>query len=390
MQYLNSNRKANKDYLVNEQQLEELFNENEEDINKIKANTDYVHSGNNRPKNLIETIQAFLRDMQVDGYVLKYPHGVVIRQGERRNYYRGEAEDYPTSKTSLHRELDNCKNDDEKQVVKIVARMRFILFRNFLQRIRYVKEWEQTFGIPYYEAIAQHYGFLTEYLDITNDFNVAMFFACCIWDKDKKEWRPLTKTECEEKKEGVLYHAPATNVMLSVDADGQPVPYVMPIGYQPFYRCQKQVGYVKYMKEGEDFKDDLIFEKLKFKHSENLSNGIFHYMREGRDIYPDEALLYFDEEIEALQQTLSFSTDVFDKAIEELELNDKRDELLRIIKTADFCVGNHLYRNIEIEDGLVSVHIARQKINRFNLKNEGRSPEKDNGIKLSSRLCCKF
>lgn len=143
------------------------------------------------------------------------------------------------------------------------------------------------------------------------------------------------------------------------------------------------------MEEGEDFKDDLNFEKLKFKHSEHLSNGIFHYMREGKDIYPDEALLCFDKEIQDFQQTLSFSVEIFDTAIEELGLTDKREELLRVLKSADFCIGNHLYRNIKVADGLESVRITRQRINRFNLKNEGRSPEKDNGIKLSSRLWCK-
>lgn len=68
-------------------------------------------------------------------------------------------------------------------------------------------------------------------------------------------------------------------------------PEVVPIGYQPFYRCQKQVGYVKYMEEREDFKDSILFERMYFEHSTNLSEGVFHHMNKGLDINPDESLI---------------------------------------------------------------------------------------------------
>jgi len=385
MDYFIDRKRKNKDYVINMEQLEKLFYENEADINNIDKITNHRNNGLEKPKNLHDTLLSFLNDSYVNGEIIKYPHGVVIKQGERRNYYRGELEDYPTSMTSLYREIKECKSDDEKKVVKIVARMRFVLFRNFLQRFKYVKYWQKKFGEPFYEAIAQHYGFMTEYLDITNDFNVAMFFACCDWDKKRKVWRPLTKKECEEKREGILYHAPVESVRFAIEDYTQFRPSIIPIGYQPFYRCQNQVGYVKHMTEGEDFKTDRIFERLRFKHSETLSNGIYKYMREGKDIYPDEELMDFEKEIELFKNALTFSTEVFDTAISELALKDERLNLFSIIKKANFYIGDNLYRDIKIEDKLVSVHIPRQKINRFNLKNENRTPEKDNGIVLRTR-----
>lgn len=203
--------------------------------------------------------------------------------------------------------------------------------------------------------------------------------------KKRKYGVLLQKKECEEKGEGILYHAPVENVRFAVEDYKEFRPSIIPIGYQPFYRCQKQVGYVKHMTEGEDFKTDGIFERLKFKHSETLSNGIYQYMREGKDIYPDEELMFFEQEIELFKHTLNFSTEVFDTAIMELGLKDERLDLLDIMKKADFYIGDNLYRNIKIEDKLVSVHIPRQKINRFNLKNENRTPENDNKITLKTR-----
>lgn len=193
MKYFSDRKCKDKDYVININQLEKLFYENENDINNIDKITNCRDNGLDKPRNLHDTLLSFLNDAYVNGEIIRYPHGVVIKQGERSNYYRGELEDYPTSMTSLYREMKKCKSKDEKQIVKIVARMRFILFRNFLQRLKYVKYWRIRFGDPFYEAIAQHYGFMTEYLDITNDFNVAMFFACCDWDEKKKVWRPLTK-----------------------------------------------------------------------------------------------------------------------------------------------------------------------------------------------------
>ena len=365
--------------------LEKFFYENQEDIENNANYTKAVNEGRVRPNNIIETMASFVNDIHVEGYVLKYPHGTVIRQAERRNYYRGEAEDYPTSKTTLYRELDECHSDDQKMVIKLIAKMRIIEFRDFLKRLKYVRAWEETYGDPFYEAIAQHYGFMTEYLDITNDFNVAMFFACCMWDTHKRAWRPLTDEECKAKKYGVLYHARSDRIMLAFEDYKNLSPKVVPIGYQPFYRCQKQVGYVKHMDEGEDFKESMLFERLYFEHSTNLSEGVFHYMNKGLDIYPDESLMFFEKEIEDMKSLLQFDFSTFDRALAELGLSDKKDEMTQLLQASNFATKSHTYKDIVIGDGIKVIRIPRQKINRFNLKNEFRSPEKDNNIQLTTR-----
>ena len=153
MDYFIDRKRKNKDYVINMEQLEKLFYENEADINNIDKITNHRNNGLEKPKNLHDTLLSFLNDSYVNGEIIKYPHGVVIKQGERRNYYRGELEDYPTSMTSLYREIKECKSDDEKKVVKIVARMRFVLFRNFLQRFKYVKYWQKNLESHYMKRL---------------------------------------------------------------------------------------------------------------------------------------------------------------------------------------------------------------------------------------------
>ena len=328
---------------------------------------------------------SIVNDKYVDGFVLRYPHGTVIQQAERRNYYRGEVEDFPTSKTTLYRELDECRSDDQRMIIRLIAKMRVIEFSFFLKRLKYLRAWEEAYGEPFYEAIAQHYGFMTEYLDITNDFNVAMFFACCVWDTNKKAWRPLTDEECKQKKYGVLYHARADRIMFAFRDYKNLSPEVVPIGYQPFYRCQKQVGYVKHMDEGEDFQDSILFERMYFEHSTKLSEGVFHYMNNGLDIYPDESLMFFKKEIEDMKNLQQFDVVTFDRALAELGLPDKKNEMAKLLHASNFATKSHVYKDIVIGNGIKAIKIPRQKINRFNLKNEFRSPEKDNNIQLTTR-----
>lgn len=112
--------------------LEKLFNENKEDMEYNANYTKAVNEGRVRPKNIIETMVSIVNDKYVDGFVLRYPHGTVIQQAGRRNYYRGEVEDFPTSKTTLYRELDECCNDDQRMVIRLIAKMRVIEFIFFL------------------------------------------------------------------------------------------------------------------------------------------------------------------------------------------------------------------------------------------------------------------
>ena len=48
-----------------------------------------------------------------------------------------------------------------------------------LSKDNHVKNWNYCDVI--YEVLAQHYGLETGWLDVTNDFKIALFFAVCYW-----------------------------------------------------------------------------------------------------------------------------------------------------------------------------------------------------------------
>ena len=72
------------------------------------------------------------------------------------------------------------------------------------------------------EQLAQHYGLKTQWLDITNDFEVALFFACCKYNKNYNMWSPLTKSDFnrnENTQYGIIFkkNTELTDLLLGCD-----------------------------------------------------------------------------------------------------------------------------------------------------------------------------
>ena len=87
--------------------------------------------------------------------------------------------------------------------------MRIAQFRKFIWQFDIIPQWEGKLSEVNYKALAQHYGFETFLLDLTNDVRNALFFATCKWEKDHFE--PLTEkdiNQSEQSKYGVIYHTP--------------------------------------------------------------------------------------------------------------------------------------------------------------------------------------
>ena len=219
------------------------------------------------------------RDPKISGFVLDYPYGRIIRQAERNHYYRGENQIYPSSIPSLLRMLNKFPSDEERELYKIVARMRIAEFKMLIDNFDHVQDWASNYGTVLYEALAQHYGLETFWLDVTNDFNVALFFTTCYHDGGK--WRALTKEKIkksEDSRYGMIFHIPHWQVRAASSFDGIPVMngdetftrnVIWPIGFQPFMRCNLQYGYGIEMKDAYPLQKDITFEKLRYASQNN-------------------------------------------------------------------------------------------------------------------------
>ena len=198
------------------------------------------------------------------------------------------------------------------------------------------------------DVLAQHYGLETGWLDITSNFNVALFFATCTYDNGK--WRPLTKSDTEkdeQTKYGMLFHMPSNRMPMRWsmnlekfsncgDAIGEnekgetryellthPKYYenhnnlMYPIGFQPFMRCSMQDGYGIYMRKAQPLQEDIGFQKLRFRHSEELSRRVFERMDGGKAIYPHEGLVQTQFIIDEIKKSTVFSKVAFYYALKK-------------------------------------------------------------------------
>lgn len=262
--------------------------------------------------------------------------------------------------------------------------MRIAEFKSFISEFDIVKNWQ--YGDVLYEPLAQHYGLETEWLDITNDFNVALFFATCYWDSKENRWLPLTNEQTQKNENtryGVIFHVPSWQAQFHLGAaysslhirEDSKANGILPIGFQPFMRCQSQYAYGIKMEKPFPLQDDIMFEKLYFEHNEKLSRKVYDLMGQGSKIYPQEGLNEFQDIIEQIRATKEFSEEAFEEAGSILE-----------IKNSKYYKESLSEQGIQIVNGIHPYKISRQGLRAMNRKYADFSLEKNFGIKLHYRV----
>lgn len=347
MEYLFQGKLDNTVHEITYDQIEELFQDNKREEAEGKQITASSNRGENFYDGRNDTFafyrECLYRDPKTAGFKTYYPHGVIIEQSMRRNYYRGENRIYPESIPTLLRNLKKYATIKEKELYRMVADMRVAEFKSLLSKFEYVKNWDYCDIL--FEVLAQHYGLETGWLDITNDFEVALFFATCYWRNG--EWHPLTQEMIDgDYQYGMIFHMPSNRMPMKwltaiedcsawssevIDnrergentvKSRKRIPsicrepgVIYPIGFQPFMRCHMQNGYGMYMREPYPLQQNFEFEKLKFKQSVELSQRVFEMMDRGKKIYPHEGLSKVQFIIDEIRRLTSFSTEAFEYAL---------------------------------------------------------------------------
>lgn len=346
--------------------------------------------------------EMLFRDMKTDGFTMGSPQESVIRQGERGQYYRGETKIHDKSGTTLSRGLERYKSEEDKLLYRLVADMRVAEFAYFIRMFDRVRRWDEKGLTVQTEPLAQHYGLETDWLDITNDFNTALFFASCYWDRKERKWYPLTRAQTEggdeKRKFGVLFRAPAFQITASNmlhfhpenpdDTEGM----VLPIGYQPFMRCHSQYGYGLHMRDSIPLQNHAAFERLCFRHSEALSQAVYELMDEGRKIYPEEGLDAFQDVLDAIASATAFSESAFAAALAKNRLDGKADEYRSKLERFQVTLERETEHGAERCQERVSIcgeqhpfSLSRKRVRLFNRKDRGFSIEEHYHIQLNTR-----
>ena len=343
--------------LLSKEKIEELRAIRNKGISNLRTDypKDYKYS-------VIEGIVGHFENMVQPGFLMRYGEDIIVTYGSisgfisHEYYYRGENQIYPGEATSsLGRELK--KEDDLTVYVKLLLQnIKINIFTNLLISNEMLNHWKYGTILTY--MIAQHYGLKTQYLDITDDIEIALFFANTSFEGG--EFKPILESNIDKYGEyAVLYHKldyPNPNF----EKDGK-MTFVRPIGYQPFTRCHKQRGYFIDTNEFNKIQtfglaSNYGFTKYKFERDDKLTLELMKKFDYGKKIYPDESKdkvlklikkvnsikeVTFNEIKEAKKITIGeYRDDVIIKKLKELKINVmdnlNREELNEDIKFIDF------------------------------------------------------
>lgn len=129
------------------------------------------------------------------------------------------------------------------------------------------------------DAVAQHYEFATNYLDVTKDVRVALFFAYTVCKdgkyypvQDFNEYKPTLYIANQS-----LMHVINKNI-------------VRPVGFQAVMRPLLQTAFALNMtSENKDILSNFI--EIELPQSPEVALAIYRSFNDGRDIFPDEPVM---------------------------------------------------------------------------------------------------
>lgn len=182
---------------------------------------------------------------------------------------RGEAEYHKECKASYFR----TGMTEDKQLVERIKTTEFL-------RVIEKHPMIQIGGLGYLKieqlAVAQHYGFKTEYMDVTNNKWVAAFFATCKWNKGDV-YTPVEEGYGEGI--GILYVSqPTICDVFSED--------IVPLGYQYYARPSKQFTWMYKMSKDSNFDRNPKFMRIVFRHDTAASRLVFEQSGRQHRYYP--------------------------------------------------------------------------------------------------------
>ncbi len=135
-------------------------------------------------------------------------------------------------------------------------------------------------------ALAQHYELATGYMDLTQSFAVACFFATC--KRVDGIWHP------KEGGEGIIYRVDYHQLPRISDS-------VVSIGLQPFPRPAEQWGWVIETLLAQDFETNPIVSCMRFKHDRSVGEYFLSMFNNGDDLFPPDTMSTVADSIKSSQ-----------------------------------------------------------------------------------------
>lgn len=249
--------------------------------------------------------------------------------------FRGQNADFGVCLPTIYR--------NSPQLVKRILNMAKIHeLKQALENIGGYKEQLKILGLKFsvdYEALAQHYGLASRYIDFTSNPLVAGFFATSKFDVERSKYLPIAGSGV-----GVFYEVNrAAEIARSKEFEV--------IGLQPFQRPAQQYAFgLKCPKKGLLEKYDVT--QYKFLHSKD-SYTIFDMLNGGFDLFPDDPVFSVASKIKT---TNYISLSSLEWAVEQLKIRNTKKQI-KWLKLLGVSVGSD-YASYVTQDEKTSIQSA--------------------------------
>lgn len=172
-------------------------------------------------------------------------------------------------------------------------------------------------------AVAQHYGFPTEYIDITNQKWVAVFFACTKYINGTY----IPYNPGKEKKIGVVY-------VENLSVGSMSPSNVKALGFHYFERPTRQNAMVYQMKKGENFDLEPFFRRIVFRHDAAASKFVYKMAYNQLRYFPKDCWADIANQIRKSDYPLSKSAIDISRHFGVTQTDDEIYDILRQYKMA--------------------------------------------------------
>lgn len=324
--------------LLTPKQLNKMRLQNKESFDICKKITSHVNQcrREKKPFAFENPRHGLYAGLLVEGPIREKQNGRVMPLSEMRFFYRGQIKDYGTCYSSLYRKINKFSSDEQIRK-KFVNLLRINEFNHLINNFIKVQKW--SFGNVFTYAIAQHYGFDTEIIDVTDDLDVALFFSCCKHTENNR-YLPLNEDDIKANKYGLLFEREAILDRQRPNLN----PVVLDIGYQPFPRCNKQRGYFIHTEFGEDIQAKDYFKMYRFEHSIELSKEIYDKFDGGNKLFQYDALDEVADLVEIIKIANTFSNESFEDTYQQFQGKFTKEEWrIKLEKNENIVIGNPPY-----------------------------------------------
>lgn len=264
---------------------------------------------------------------QSDGFYIattKNTFGVVLGHEFNPFIYRGENKCYEHFIPSAFRYNLSQEDEQVRHCIDYIKKQELI---KLFKRTPYFKRCQQFSVLDCkfkfdFEAIAQHYEFISNYLDITKNLHTALFFAYT-YQKNGKYY-PITNFE---EYSPTLYIGNLKKIYETYPEN------IKLIGFQALLRPKMQKAMALQINQEEDIK--YLFEKFELPKSSAIAYEIYNTFQKGFLLFPTD---YISKASREIKENHTLKSDLFNEYCNNHNLD--KSLFLELIKKNGYVLTN--------------------------------------------------